>query len=589
MSQENFIKYVQFYENCNFLYIAFHDQRDKIRIKRNSLEKIESLQKIIPKDFIPNIFFVIIYQANKQTNKERESIINEQYYLKILNFKKYLVCKIEIGDLGIKILNKSFQKISKMICIKWVEFINYITIQITESQNTIFNEEQNNSQFKKYYQLLFKIIQIFSVKFPNENLIGILNQSLEKIFKLLNISIIELFPYLLIFIIQQKTRKNLSDSEFDKHHILKMKKFIDRKRSVLKNNINISLYPSYDFSTKINQVEILDLDKFRNNASKLLFNLLNGIIDNNEINDFKKNLFPIDDNLIYVNYIDNNNNNSIIKFSLLKLIKNHIQRIDFNNYEIFDINNNKVILNKNIVNELINIPENKLLYLCYDNESNDICLINLDLLKNFNGNLNDIIETENNKKIKFNNIRIKKSNIITKLPPQPEEEKLINKKINDLKKKLSSKIPYSEFVEIKTNENSNNFIINEYFNLINKNSDENETKYIIKDIYNQEITIKKELKAIDPNNSYLNILISDTQKKYFVNKNILKKIIENYNILNPEITLKDIITKENFNVDPINIIILSLNPKDIIFNKITFENLKKNIKIRRMLIYKVEK
>ena len=589
MSQENFIKYVQFYENCNFLYIAFHDQRDKIRIKRNSLEKIESLQKKIPKDFIPNIFFVIIYQANKQTNKERESIINEQYYLKILNFKKYLVCKIEIGDLGIKILNKSFQKISKMICIKWVEFINYITIQITESQNTIFNEEQNNSQFKKYYQLLFKIIQIFSVKFPNENLIGILNQSLEKIFKLLNISIIELFPYLLIFIIQQKTRKNLSDSEFDKHHILKMKNFIDRKRSVLKNNINISLYPSYDFSTKINQVEILDLDKFRNNASKLLFNLLNGIIDNNEINDFKKNLFPVDDNLIYVNYIDNNNNNSIIKFSLLKLIKNHIQRINFNNYEIFDINNNKVILNKNIVNELINIPENKLLYLCYDNESNDICLINLDLLKNFNGNLNDIIETENNKKIKFNNIRIKKSNIITKLPPQPEEEKLINKKINDLKKKLNSKIPYSEFVEIKTNENSNNFIINEYFNLINKNSDENETKYIIKDIYNQEIIIKKELKAIDPNNSYLNILISDTQKKYFVNKNILKKIIENYNILNPEITLKDIITKENFNVDPINIIILSLNPKDIIFNKITFENLKKNIKIRRMLIYKVEK
>ena len=589
MSQENFIKYVQFYENCNFLYIAFHDQRDKIRIKRNSLEKIESLQKKIPKDFIPNIFFVIIYQANKQTNKERESIINEQYYLKILNFKKYLVCKIEIGDLGIKILNKSFQKISKMICIKWVEFINYITIQITESQNTIFNEEQNNSQFKKYYQLLFKIIQIFSVKFPNENLIGILNQSLEKIFKLLNISIIELFPYLLIFIIKQKTRKNLSDSEFDKHHILKMKKFIDRKRSVLKNNINISLYPSYDFSTKINQVEILDLDKFRNNASKLLFNLLNGIIDNNEINDFKKNLFPVDDNLIYVNYIDNNNNNSIIKFSLLKLIKNHIQRINFNNYEIFDINNNKVILNKNIVNELINIPENKLLYLCYDNESNDICLINLDLLKNFNGNLNDIIETENNKKIKFNNIRIKKSNIITKLPPQPEEEKLINKKINDLKKKLNSKIPYSEFVEIKTNENSNNFIINEYFNLINKNSDENETKYIIKDIYNQEIIIKKELKAIDPNNSYLNILISDTQKKYFVNKNILKKIIENYNILNPEITLKDIITKENFNVDPINIIILSLNPKDIIFNKITFENLKKNIKIRRMLIYKVEK
>ena len=500
-----------------------------------------------------------------------------------------MVCKIEIGDLGIKILNKSFQKISKMICIKWVEFINYITIQITESQNTIFNEEQNNSQFKKYYQLLFKIIQIFSVKFPNENLIGILNQSLEKIFKLLNISIIELFPYLLIFIIKQKTRKNLSDSEFDKHHILKMKKFIDRKRSVLKNNINISLYPSYDFSTKINQVEILDLDKFRNNASKLLFNLLNGIIDNNEINDFKKNLFPVDDNLIYVNYIDNNNNNSIIKFSLLKLIKNHIQRINFNNYEIFDINNNKVILNKNIVNELINIPENKLLYLCYDNESNDICLINLDLLKNFNGNLNDIIETENNKKIKFNNIRIKKSNIITKLPPQPEEEKLINKKINDLKKKLNSKIPYSEFVEIKTNENSNNFIINEYFNLINKNSDENETKYIIKDIYNQEIIIKKELKAIDPNNSYLNILISDTQKKYFVNKNILKKIIENYNILNPEITLKDIITKENFNVDPINIIILSLNPKDIIFNKITFENLKKNIKIRRMLIYKVEK
>ena len=587
MSQENFIKYVQFYENCNFLYIAFHDQRDKIRIKRNSLEKIESLQKKIPKDFIPNIFFVIIYQANKQTNKERESIINEQYYLKILNFKKYLVCKIEIGDLGIKILNKSFQKISKMICIKWVEFINYITIQITESQNTIFNEEQNNSQFKKYYQLLFKIIQIFSVKFPNENLIGILNQSLEKIFKLLNISIIELFPYLLIFIIQQKTRKNLSDSEFDKHHILKMKKFIDRKRSV--NNINISLYPSYDFSTKINQVEILDLDKFRNNASKLLFNLLNGIIDNNEINDFKKNLFPVDDNLIYVNYIDNNNNNLIIKFSLLKLIKNHIQRINFNNYEIFDINNNKVILNKNIVNDLINVPENKLLYLCYDNESNDICLINLDLLKNFNGNLNDIIETENNKKIKFNNIRIKKSNIITKLPPQPEEEKLINKKINDLKKKLNSKIPYSEFVEIKTNENSNNFIINEYFNLINKNSDENETKYIIKDIYNQEIIIKKELKAIDPNNSYLNILISDTQKKYFVNKNILKKIIENYNILNPEITLKDIITKENFNVDPINIIILSLNPKDIIFNKITFENLKKNIKIRRMLIYKVEK
>ena len=589
MSQENFIKYVQFYENCNFLYIAFHDQRDKIRIKRNSLEKIESFQKKIPKDFIPNIFFVIIYQANKQTNKERESIINEQYYLKILNFKKYLVCKIEIGDLGIKILNKSFQKISKMICIKWVEFINYISIQITESQNTIFNEEQNNSQFKKYYQLLFKIIQIFSVKFPNENLIGILNQSLEKIFKLLNISIIELFPYLLIFIIQQKTRKNLSDSEFDKHHILKMKKFIDRKRSVLKNNINISLYPSYDFSTKINQVEILDLDKFRNNASKLLFNLLNGIIDNNEINDFKKNLFPVDDNLIYVNYIDNNNNNLIIKFSLLKLIKNHIQRINFNNYEIFDINNNKVILNKNIVNDLINVPENKLLYLCYDNESNDICLINLDLLKNFNRNLNDIIETENNKKIKFNNIRIKKSNIITKLPPQPEEEKLINKKINDLKKKLNSKIPYSEFVEIKTNENSNNFIINEYFNLINKNSDENETKYIIKDIYNQEIIIKKELKAIDPNNSYLNILISDTQKKYFVNKNILKKIIENYNILNPEITLKDIITKENFNVDPINIIILSLNPKDIIFNKITFENLKKNIKIRRMLIYKVEK
>ena len=120
MSQENFIKYVQFYENCNFLYIAFHDQRDKIRIKRNSLEKIESLQKKIPKDFIPNIFFVIIYQANKQTNKERESIINEQYYLKILNFKKYLVCKIEIGDLGIKILNKSFQKIFNY------KFIRYI-------------------------------------------------------------------------------------------------------------------------------------------------------------------------------------------------------------------------------------------------------------------------------------------------------------------------------------------------------------------------------------------------------------------------------------------------------------------------------
>ncbi len=59
MSQENFIKYVQFYENCNFLYIAFHDQRDKIRIKRNILEKIESLQKKSQR-FYPNLFLLIL-------------------------------------------------------------------------------------------------------------------------------------------------------------------------------------------------------------------------------------------------------------------------------------------------------------------------------------------------------------------------------------------------------------------------------------------------------------------------------------------------------------------------------------------------
>ena len=297
---------------------------------------------------------------------------------------------------------------------------------------------------------------------------------------------------------------------------------------------------------KISHNNIIDYNNFKIDVQMkdIIFNL------NNEIKNGK----------IYYVIFDNDNNKKLIRKEYLNLIKNYNTVIPFENFNVYDNNNEEVIINKNkIPNNFIEYVEvtnnfykpGKILYI----NVNDI--IRKEHLEMVNDDF-DFEEFYNDQDIKMklkDIIIIKNTTPITSLPIQKEEE---NKRdLIEKKNLINEENENRDFIKIYDINDVPHFILKKYLKdtynkittysknpLLNKKF-ELRSNFNIKNLYGDIISVNTD-EIIDNNNNRENLITyiiiidkSNGNKKYLVDKEKLKREINKVNNNNNEITIFD--------------------------------------------------
>jgi hypothetical protein len=293
----------------------------------------------------------IVFESFKSTQKRGGTL---EVFSDILD--AYIENKMEIEDKLLKIILNIVDS-----CSKDSNLINFSIILY--SKIVIFKKDFIN--YEKIFD--FFILNLFNNDFSETTInslifISTINNNLIKS------NIIEILLYLLL--INNNNKKNNNEKLINNNE--NFKKFIKNNIEFIKNisnneneifNIILKLSKFNDINNiLIIILNILNIEKFNNNQTFL--NLIKALFQNN------------------INEI----NNELI----LKII------FDFSNILIFEINENKVILNENILNEL-----NDIINFLFKNIKNNEIQLNLfnNILQNFEKNnlkLFNILDNENN-------------------------------------------------------------------------------------------------------------------------------------------------------------------------------------------------
>ena len=249
------------------------------------------------------------------------------------------------------------------------------------------------------------------------------------------------------------------------------------------------------------------------------------------------------------------NKDIIIRSSQLNEINIHKQRTPFINYEILDNKKEKVYTTKDIAKQALSQPKNQNLILCFDESQKDKeFFVPLEKIQNAKLDGDDLFDIDNNQKIIFKNLRIKKLEEPPKLGIQPEEEKMI--KIINLINKINAG-PLNKNYKSKDIDGKSCFVSNNYINKFQNDTkkDENDTKYTINDAFGKnKITLNKSIITKDNKpGEYIIIKNKKDNKDYLVDLNDLLNNLKKFKSIDDDITITNSMDNNNMKLNPLDI------------------------------------
>jgi hypothetical protein len=192
------------------------------------------------------------------------------------NFYIYPASYEGLGELEkAKIAPRLNTRILKNICdkmgIHFTNIINYITLQMTEID---IRETMRTVISVQTYQLVFNMLHLLNVKFPEKDIFEFPFYSYRKMLKMAGIELDKILPYLKVNKVFGQTRHNLIENEnrklLDKVDQRELKESIDPK---IKDK-NLDLYTGIESCEKIPKPTEFDLEPDREEASNLLNKLI---------------------------------------------------------------------------------------------------------------------------------------------------------------------------------------------------------------------------------------------------------------------------------------------------------------------------
>ena len=271
----------------------------------------------------------------------------------------------------------------------------------------------------------------------------------------------------------------------------------------------------------------------------------------------KRLLSEIKDSFIKVKD-SKNNNETFLRNSQLNDIINHKQRAPFINYEVLNPKNEKAYITKEICQEKVSNPNNRLI-LCYDDLQKDKpFLVPLENIQNAKCDGDDEFNIGNGQKIIFKNLRIKSLQKAPEIGVQPEEEKMI--KVINLINRINIGPLNKNFKSLNI-EGNTCFISNDYIDKLQNESkgDSNDTKYKINDTFRKnKIIINKEIidKESRPG-EYILIKNKSDNIFYLVDLNDLLNNLKQFISTDEEINVINVIDNKKIKLNPLNVEIIS--------------------------------
>ena len=554
----------------------------------------EDLSLTIEDVYLPNYFdnntLTLIQQSklknNKLNNTNEFIVINDGIKTYIVNKYSFLSNLVE-NDYNNKInVYNLYTKSNEIVDILNVKIIEIPIEDINnythaDTLNSIENNNNNNN---------------------NNNSIEKINTKLKNLLKnsLILIEIKnKLIPKKIIDDINNDTTNK---KEFEVISVDKDLKPSDHLKLTKEECSNILQYPSYveitldepeiketkklflkkkslDVGFNNNEIDIITNDNNNNNYTFKKKNIIkishNNIIDYNQFKvdiQMKDIIFNLNNEIkngkIYYVIFDNDNNKKLIRKEYFSLIKNYNTVIPFENFNVYDDNNNEVIINKNkIPNNFIEYVEvtnnfykpGKILYI----NVNDIKKEHLEMINEDY----DFEEFYNEQPVKMklkDIIIIKNTSPITELPIQKEEER--KRDLIEKKNLINEENENRDFIKIYDINETPQFILKKYlldtYNkittysknpLLNKKFQLN-SNFNIRNLYGDIITVNTD-EIIDNNNNKENLITyiiiidkSNGNKKYLVDKEKLKREINKVNNNNNEINIFDNNTDNNIKI-----------------------------------------
>ena len=252
-----------------------------LRFPKASFDKIIQLygkERILPMSFVlfSNPFEVtesIRYSSrniNVRTSVQINSILDvlNNYYIYPASYEN--LDELEKISRAPKLKPAYLKNIAKKMGIAFSEMINYISLEMTEID---VRETVKTVVSVQMYQIVFNLIHLLNVKFPDKESFEFAFYSYRKMLKMAGIELEKIIPYLEILILKNNTREELLNLEksiiYDKVIIRELKESINPKII----NRNIDLYAGIKSCERLPKPDPIILEPFREEASNLLLRL----------------------------------------------------------------------------------------------------------------------------------------------------------------------------------------------------------------------------------------------------------------------------------------------------------------------------
>ena len=283
-----------------------------LRFPKSSFDKIIELygkEKLRPLSFVmfSNPFEIsetIRYSSrniNVRTSVQINSILDvlDNYYVYPISYDN--LDELEKIKKAPKLKPKYLKNIARKMGLTFSEMINYISLQMTEIN---VKETTRTVVSVQMYQIVFNLVHLLNVQFPDKEKFEIAFYSYRKMLKMAGVDLDKIIPYLKIILLENKNREDILDEEnsilFDKVEFRELKESIDEN---IKNK-NIDLYAGIESCKRINRPDPIIFEPLREEASNLLNKLTGGENEEvpeeenrNEEDEIEKKEIKINDNI----------------------------------------------------------------------------------------------------------------------------------------------------------------------------------------------------------------------------------------------------------------------------------------------------
>lgn len=510
-------------EKKPYLLIESKDPKLNLNIPISSFTTIQG-QANIDNESLPQMIDLSYTSESKATVSQSESqVVVDESNSKMINLSNnFLIIPTGSTDPkdSIPLSNIDYRFIAKLARRNWIEFMNYITLTITE-EVTYENKTRTRTVIErdKRYEMLFRIIKIFTIANIGEEKIDISTLSLKKIMKMMGMEPTPMGAFITILIVEFKTIITNQTSH--------LKRNILYNRSALLMSVVQEVENSYVTQFERNATaipfpkkNILEYDTNRKMANELLKDLNAKV--KNQIEKINELAESDENTLVY--FKDENGKDILLRRKLLKAILEEENEY-FDRYLVEEyLTKEKLYIKKSTI-DLSNCIE--LIELIDERNQKKIIVEKVELVEQYktftyynkeSAIINQVMNDKGEYRIRMIDINgsdVDKTGLET-IQPQPEEERLIKEKKEELEKEINSEPLTSELVDL----GNEKIVIKDLITKLKQNND-NLDFYTVNNTYlkdSPQIRITKE-EIVKETVPLLEITNSKSQSKVLIEKN----------------------------------------------------------------------